>query len=164
MENDVNCKDLVKQIKTHLLTPSISSIHEQKDIYHRRELFCLNKGEYNPRSGTCICKVGFTGIRCETNTCHNFCVHGTCSISSMGFSECTCQEGFYGERCENSKCKNYCYNDGKCEIKDNVPVCHCTDSFSGVQCEKNNTEICALFCHIRKYEPDREIPFGCYDM
>ncbi|XP_055379734.1 protein cueball [Condylostylus longicornis] len=172
LTNVPECKEIILTIKNRLKehinmssptllnsTTAIKSINLAKP-----HVYCLNKGEYNPLSDACICKVGFSGLRCEIDDCTNYCVHGTCEISSMGFPECVCNEGFYGIRCEAYKCSDYCLNDGFCEINENKPSCECNEQFTGERCEQNLTETCTLFCSLLKYNPNYEIPFKCHDI
>lgn len=162
MENVEECKNVVARIKTQVLENQAKNLTEPRAEVQKREIECLNNGIYNSASGTCICKAGFTGYRCESDVCHNYCIHGTCNLSSMSFAECTCQEGFTGERCETYKCHGYCLNDGLCEIINKIPVCYCPESHSGARCENNATETCLLHCKLKSYESERHIPQSCY--
>lgn len=163
--NNVNCKEQIKLIKDRLLAPKHKdNLTVDKEAQKHKLLFCMNNGEYNERSGTCICKVGYTGNRCEISDCHNYCVHGTCEISAMGFPHCTCQEGFFGERCQSYKCTNYCLNGGHCSIRDgNIPTCTCPETHSGVRCESNTTETCLMYCRYGINDPDWSVPLDCPD-
>uniref|UniRef100_A0A1I8Q5M8 Protein cueball n=1 Tax=Stomoxys calcitrans TaxID=35570 RepID=A0A1I8Q5M8_STOCA len=167
LKQDDHCSGVVNKIKRRLLDSNIvSSINNNPSnmtLLHRD--YCLNDGEYIAQSGICICKVGYVGARCETNECHNYCMHGTCTMSSTGQQKCSCQHGFYGKRCQSSKCSGYCLNEGECKIDNNGdPMCECADNFSGQRCDQNSTEICSLFCRILKYDSDTYVPFGCHDI
>lgn len=167
LQNDQHCSGVVKKIK-HLLLNSPQKNTPTNGTHlaiESKSDYCLNGGEYIAQSGICICKIGFKGARCETNECHNYCVHGTCTISYSSFPKCTCQRGFYGERCQSYRCSGFCFNDGVCKIESNGEAsCECPDNFGGQRCEQNSTEICSLFCRILKYEPDAYAPYGCHDM
>lgn len=162
-----HCGPVINKIKRRLLDAvplAPTNSKPSNDLLSKRD-FCLNDGEYIPQSGICICQVGFVGARCETNECHNYCFHGTCTMSSTGQQKCSCQRGFYGKRCESSRCSGYCLNDGVCKIDSNGdPTCECADNFGGQRCDQNSTEICSLFCRVLSYEPDTYVPFGCHDM
>lgn len=166
LQNDQHCNIVVKKIKNYLLNPKPTmSVYDARVEKFKRE-YCLNGGRYIDQSGLCLCKIGYDGARCETSECHNYCVHGTCTMSSNGFPKCNCQQGFYGERCQSYKCNGYCFNEGRCNIDEfsYEPSCECKENFGGPRCEQNSTEICSLFCRILKHEPDTYVPFGCHDM
>lgn len=162
LQHDQHCSGVVSKIKRHLNETKRNN--NSSETFEQKQDYCLNDGEYIPQSNICICKLGFKGARCETSECHNYCVHGTCSISSSSYPKCTCQRGFYGERCQSYRCSGFCFNGGTCKIENGEPSCECTDNFGGQRCEQNSTEICALFCRILKHEPDAYVPFGCHDM
>ncbi|KAG8227453.1 hypothetical protein J437_LFUL014342 [Ladona fulva] len=123
--------------------------------------FCIN-GEpivSKGRSGgiKCECKPGFTGLRCETSICHNYCVHGSCGIQkkSDGHWEpkCECRLGFLGQRCDYNPCNGYCLNGGRCRIQnDGSPRCTCPGSGQlvlGERCERRLgllEKMCAVRC------------------
>lgn len=112
-------------------------------------LECLNGGEFI--NDGCLCKRGFTGEKCEMQLCHNYCLHGSCYLSSMGAPKCKCPLGFRGNRCERDMCVGFCLNDGRCYNSPNTTFdvnCQCRDGFAGKRCEKNvNTDdLCATFC------------------
>lgn len=57
--------------------------------------FCLNGGSLRQSkedvfSGNrmCNCPRGFAGTRCETTLCHNYCIFGSCLLTSEGFPTC----------------------------------------------------------------------------
>lgn len=169
LSNHKECKEVIAMIKSRIFSAtSTSTISPQTQM--KKQIFCMNGGEYIDYSGGCVCKVGFTGLRCENKECHNYCVHGTCSVSDMGFPKCICQQGFYGERCENYQCADHCLNDGKCRLEEDdllgelKPSCDCTLNFIGPRCEFNATEMCSVFCKLLEYNKDSEVPFGCHDM
>ncbi|KAM7355379.1 low-density lipoprotein receptor repeat domain-containing protein cueball [Cochliomyia hominivorax] len=166
LQNDQHCSGVVKKIR-HLLSNNSqkNTSTNETSIADNAKDYCLNGGEYIAQSGICICKIGYKGARCETNECHNYCVHGTCTISWSSFPKCNCQRGFYGERCQSYLCSGFCFNEGLCKIESNgEPSCECPENFGGQRCEQNSTEICSLFCRILKHEPDAYVPFGCHDI
>ncbi|KAL9901876.1 protein cueball [Glossina fuscipes] len=164
--NDRHCSVVVTKIKHRLLNRS--QLSENKALTNESKMqqsYCLNGGGYIAQSGICICEIGYKGARCEISECHNYCVHGTCTMSSVSFPKCNCQRDFYGDRCESHKCSGFCFNDGICNIDNNgEPSCECVNDFGGERCEQNSTEICALFCRLLKHEPDVNVPFGCHDI
>ena len=97
--------------------------------------------------GHCYCRRGFTGAHCETNLCHNYCVHGSCSINSDGLPTCNCSGTFAGLRCETDQCKGYCLFGGQCSVQNKRPICKCK-YMEGPRCEKlrNITQLCEIFC------------------
>lgn len=102
------------------------------------------------KGGHCNCSDGWTGTKCETKLCHNYCFHGKCAVARNGFPVCHCDKGFTGERCEVNRCAAYCLNDGRCELDGDQPVCQCPPAFSGRHCEVINSRpvICRAFCEI----------------
>ncbi|XP_036337286.1 protein cueball-like isoform X2 [Rhagoletis pomonella] len=166
--NDQHCHQVVASIKSRLLSfvkPTDSALDVNTNFL--RQNYCLNGGEFVAQTNRCICKVGFKGERCQNNECFNYCMHGTCVISSLGLPTCECPRGYYGGRCQWYKCAGHCLNNGWCAIEDSgEPSCSCKDNFSGARCEQNSTEICALYCKILKLEPDTNtnIPLGCADI
>lgn len=110
--------------------------------------FCLNDGYLNPKTNQCICQHEYEGVHCETRICHNYCVEGTCHISSTGYPQCECKQGFTGERCEIDLCTGYCLNGGQCRKENNEPNCECRPSFSGRHCEiMDIKDLCTRYCN-----------------
>lgn len=100
---------------------------------------CLNYGELTEHG--CKCFHGYSGLRCEIDLCHNFCVIGDCHISSHGYPVCKCPLGFTGERCQQDMCKDFCMHDGVCKFgvtNTSKISCECPDGYSGERCEKIN--------------------------
>lgn len=130
------------------------------------EIQCLNGGEIG--NDGCKCKRGFTGRRCQIELCHNFCMHGNCHLSSVGYPQCHCPVGFQGTRCDNDMCNDFCLNDGKCLRTRNSTFgvrCRCPEGYFGERCEKsyNPEELCGLFCSERESDVlmDRSNTFIC---
>ena len=74
----------------------------------------------------------------EKDPCHNFCLNGQCSQTSLGVPICHCGKNYTGPRCENEPCRNYCLNEGICTILDisiGTPACQCQPGFDGLRCE-----------------------------
>ncbi|CAH1230883.1 NOTCH1 [Branchiostoma lanceolatum] len=100
----------------------------------------------------CICKLGFTGTRCETNVndckdkpCQN---GGTCEDQVNGF-KCTCAKGYSGNVCELDidDCSGKpCQNGGECKDKVNDFVCRCQKGYAGKLCETNVDDCAANPC------------------
>lgn len=85
--------------------------------------------------------------------CYNYCLHGTCHVSSTGYPKCECQAGFSGERCEFDLCNGYCLNGGRCSIENGEPNCQCTESYKGSHCELMSVkEMCTRFCDNEEVE------------
>ncbi|KAH8302054.1 hypothetical protein KR044_002267, partial [Drosophila immigrans] len=167
LQKDTHCAGVVKKIKQRLdktLGAARSQVSEQMNKLQQEH--CLNGGSFSPRGNYCLCRMGFKGARCEISECHNYCVHGTCEISDLGFPACYCQPDFYGQRCEYYKCNGYCLNSGHCVVdKDNGDLsCDCHESFSGKRCEFNNTETCSAYCQLLKQQPETPVPNHCYDI
>ncbi|XP_067645939.1 protein cueball [Eurosta solidaginis] len=166
LQNDQHCHKVIATIRNRVLSP-IPSNDSALDIDTNflQKNYCLNGGEFIPQTTSCICKIGFIGERCETNECLNYCIHGTCVMSSLGLPTCECPLSYHGGRCQWYKCADYCLNDGRCAILDTgEPTCECKEHFGGMRCEHNSTEICALFCKILMLEPDTYVPFSCSDI
>lgn len=151
---NIECKTVLNLIKTAILTPSPSNLSmtsprttDTTTIAIPNQL-CLNNGYVNPKTNQCICQHEYQGIHCEIPICHNYCIEGTCHISSTGYPQCECKPGFTGERCENDLCNGYCLNGGRCTIENNEPNCRCTPSYYGRHCEiMDKLEMCTRFCN-----------------
>lgn len=142
---------------------STEHIHSAND--EREPAECLNGGEIV--GGVCKCRRGFSGARCETS-CYNFCLHGTCHISSLGYPQCRCPTGFVGTRCQRNMCDGFCLNGGRCERMQNNTLgvaCQCKDGYVGQRCENSvdPEELCSLFCKNRKSDilMDQSSTFVC---
>lgn len=114
---------------------------------------CKNGGVLHS-NGTCACAAGYDGKKCETATCHEYCVDGTCSLSEDGRPTCKCSTGSYGDRCEKRSCLARCLNGGRCvaALNDNGDVdgrCECPAGFTGDVCQHRTpwlTEMCPVYC------------------
>lgn len=152
--NNPECLETVNTIKKTLVTSNpttdevatvTTSISTDNNNYLLN--FCLNRGELNKRTGTCICTNEYKGLRCELSICHNYCFDGKCYVSSTGYAQCSCYSGYTGERCEQDLCYGFCLNGGRCNIEGNEPVCQCLETHYGRHCEHQNVqEICRNFC------------------
>lgn len=168
LSNDKECKAVINSISSRMLAlATTSTVSPQTQM--KKEIFCMNGAEYNAISGGCICKIGFSGTRCEIRECQNYCVHGTCTVNEYGYPKCFCKQGFYGERCENYLCADHCLNGGKCKIEEDEneelkPTCECPDNFIGPRCEFNSTEVCSVFCKLLKYDSESPVPYGCSEV
>ena len=80
-------------------------------------------------NGTCSCKLGFTGSRCDD------CVKGFSGIVKSGKKMCDiCQLGYYMD--QNGVCQQgYCNQTGTLEIEKNG-ACHCKPGFDGDKCDR----------------------------
>lgn len=144
--NNPECTTIIKKIKERLLVEYTTSVNVLSSTPPPQN-YCLNNGELNPKTNTCICPNEFKGARCEVPICFNYCIQGTCSVTSTGYANCRCDAGFTGERCEVDLCRGFCLNSGRCDFEEGEPVCHCSSSFNGRHCENVNTEkLCLDFC------------------
>ncbi|XP_030565416.1 protein cueball isoform X1 [Drosophila novamexicana] len=170
LQKDAHCASVVRKVKQRLDNKLNNRTHERSAVEERMDALerehCLNGASYMSRGNFCICPVGYKGARCEISECHNFCVHGTCEISDMGYPKCYCQEDFYGERCEYYKCNGHCLNDGHCLVdKESGELsCDCHENFTGTRCEHNETAHCASYCQHLKQHPDAFVPASCVDI
>lgn len=148
-----DCKPVLDAIKMTLLAPKPSTDSSKSPTTDAMtqvipKYFCLNDGVLNPKTDRCICPQEFKGDHCEIPICHNYCIEGTCYISSTGYAQCECHAGFIGERCEINLCNGYCLNGGRCDLENKEPVCHCGKPFYGRHCEAmDTTEMCNRFCN-----------------
>lgn len=114
--------------------------------------YCLNRGvQKYSTTRECNCLPGYSGERCETYVCHNYCMHSSsCSVNSSGRPECECIHGWTGDRCEMDTCDNYCLNDGHCNKQSAAPKCECALGYEGDRCEQavgdNIQEFCDRYC------------------
>lgn len=110
--------------------------------------FCLNNGELNTRTSTCICPAAYRGHFCEVHVCNNYCLQGKCVVATTGYAQCTCDSGYSGDRCQNNVCTAYCLNAGTCSVmEDGVAACKCGASFSGQRCDRvDHVEVCRRYC------------------
>lgn len=123
--------------------------------------YCLNEGKEVVEEGNrrCDCPVGFTGARCETDLCKNYCLNGgTCVAFKNATVRCeNCDLGFQGARCEIDICKKNCLNGGMCDLKDRQPVCTCPLGFYGDKCETKRPKwdiVCIELCQEAEIEED----------
>ncbi|ALC42857.1 cue [Drosophila busckii] len=168
LQKDEHCASVVRKVKQRLDNMTNDKTHVRNLVDERltqlQREHCLNGAQFISKGNFCICPVGFKGARCEISECHNYCVHGTCEISGMGFPKCYCQPEFYGERCEYYKCNGHCLNGAKCAVdrESGELSCECRGNFFGSRCEHNGTEDCASYCQLIRHEPDIIIPDSCH--
>ncbi|KAJ8708128.1 hypothetical protein PYW08_010494 [Mythimna loreyi] len=113
---------------THSLTWDIVVARSNNLEFYNEGAVSAN-GEPN-----CRCNAGKTGERCDVSVCHNYCLHGECSIVADEPS-CRCDAGYSGKRCEVYACDDYCLHEGVCSLNNNSePVCRCTERYSGERC------------------------------
>lgn len=144
--NNLDCKPVIDVIKTTVF-PTTSSISPDPST-ESHSLQCLNDGSFDSKTKSCHCQPGYKGTHCEVPVCFNYCIEGTCHISSTGNPQCTCRPGFSGERCENDQCNNHCLHGGHCTIENGEPNCQCPESFYGSRCENMDIkEMCTRFCN-----------------
>lgn len=124
---------------------------EQQTAAHN---FCLNGGQLNVATNSCICTAEYKGAACELPVCHNYCVQGVCSVSAHGYPQCRCALGYVGDRCERDVCQSFCLNGGRCAVNEekDAPaageaMCHCVGAFRGRRCEHmDEEEVCRRWC------------------
>lgn len=128
--------------------------NEAKEIINNK-LFCLNNGEFDEKNSVCICSAGFKGDHCELSVCHNYCLEGTCHLTSTNLPQCECFPGYVGDRCQTDKCYGYCLNGGKCGLENGEPVCGCEVEYEGRHCEVINYKyVCSHHCNREGYTFD----------
>lgn len=153
-----DCKPVLNVIKIALMTPKPTTDAAKSPatdvvLEIMPKHFCLNDGVVNPNTDRCICTHEFKGAHCEIPICHNYCIEGTCHISSTGYAQCECHAGFTGERCEINFCNGYCLNGGHCDLENNEPMCHCTAPYYGRHCESMDvSEMCNRYCNNEEVE------------
>ncbi|XP_045461847.1 protein cueball [Harmonia axyridis] len=149
-----------KQIRTLPECQSLEQAYEKYsnpvienfDIYKedetvKKEIQCINGTMEN---GVCKCSRGYSGVFCELSLCHNFCLLGSCHLTSQGYPYCHCPEGSGGTRCEKD-CDGYCMNGGRCSFSladAKLPTCSCPEGFNGPRCEESVIidSLCDLYC------------------
>lgn len=94
----------------------------------------------------CNCNFNFSGSRCETNICHNYCLNnGLCHISNSGMQSCLCPKGYFGSRCNLTSDWNYylafvCMSGVNCGLFMILLVLICLYCHKKKLMEKNNEE------------------------
>jgi len=104
--NGITERPTVKHIST--TEPTKEEINEKgNDDANTKETeaYCTNyclHGDCQVVSGKpmCECREGFTGPRCETDKCFNFCLENGKCVIIEDEPECLCEDGFEGDRCE----------------------------------------------------------------
>ncbi|KAF4523890.1 hypothetical protein B566_EDAN016082 [Ephemera danica] len=100
----------------------------------------------------CVCPIGYTGPRCETNIddclsspCRN---GGVCRDSVAGYT-CECPPGFTGISCETNinDCQSSPCQRGECIDGENSFTCLCHPGFTGYLCQTQIDECQSDPCH-----------------
>eukprot|EP01006_Ploeotia_vitrea_P034299 TRINITY_DN65737_c3_g3_i1.p1 TRINITY_DN65737_c3_g3~~TRINITY_DN65737_c3_g3_i1.p1 ORF type:complete len:762 (+),score=338.30 TRINITY_DN65737_c3_g3_i1:304-2286(+) len=119
---------------------------------------CSNKGNCDPRTGTCQCADGFSGADCSTIACAEKCFNGgTCNTAT---GTCSCTGIFYGPNCLFRTCDTYnnCSAHGECDPHSGT--CTCFPPYFGANCTQQS---CYQDCN---GHGDCNTEFGnctCYD-
>lgn len=149
-----DCKNLKKATLSYNHNKTIQEDYTRLPDANRQqeeEITCFNGG-IKGKENYCQCPRGYAGKACELNLCYNYCVHGDCYTSALGYPQCRCLKHFGGKRCEIDICEGFCLNGGVCGrglgIRD-LPTCSCLEGFTGSRCEVAN-DICNVFCQKRK--------------
>lgn len=143
---NVDCRAAIREIelKRPVVTTTETPTTTALQILN---INCLNNGIFDTITEKCICSNEFKGRHCETAICYNYCLQGTCRVSSTGYPQCTCDEGFEGERCERDLCNGFCLNGGRCNLENQEPTCKCPASHHGPHCEiMNFKNLCQNYC------------------
>lgn len=114
----------------------------------RKPCSCQNGGECDAQ-GRCLCRIGYSGARCELRvhhpqppvTCGIVCQNGG---KCIGADVCECPRGIYGDLCQyrTGECRIPCINGGTCT---SLNVCACPDGYRGIFCQK---PICRRWCGV----------------
>ncbi|XP_052274871.1 neurogenic locus notch homolog protein 2-like isoform X2 [Dreissena polymorpha] len=93
---------------------------------------CITK---SPDKYKCICKEGFTGVKCEQGPCldrDNTCTHnGTCFVNNHAIT-CVCEEGTSGDMCE-----SVLTSASEIALTGRSPVFTGTSAIKTISCNKN---------------------------
>ncbi|BET02913.1 Protein cueball [Nesidiocoris tenuis] len=123
----------------------------KKQVPSRKNItICLFGHVSPPVNGIeCTCSPGYTGIHCEINVCHNYCLQGEQCYLIKGQPTCKCSPNRTGPRCEMESCSGSCLNGGTLQCNSSsqlMPICLCPDGFYGPSCETPSA-LCGLYCH-----------------
>ncbi|XP_030765539.1 protein cueball [Sitophilus oryzae] len=156
IRNYPDCKELEVAIEKYGDREESFDSYKEAAIDSTEVTECLNGGEQI--NNYCKCRRGYTGRNCEIDNCHNFCIHGTCHLSTQGYPMCYCPKGFGGTRCELDMCKSFCLNDGECSYSkgDLIPSCRCSEHYTGSRCEISTefSNLCLMYCRENTSEND----------
>lgn len=147
--NNPDCRPVINLIKSSMNSSTLNKLPQNTEIATMSyNIQCLNDGHFDNNTQSCQCQMGYKGDHCEIPVCFNYCIEGTCHVSSTGNPQCVCRPGFNGERCENDLCNNHCLHGGHCMIEYGEPNCQCPPSFYGNRCENMDIkEMCTRFCN-----------------
>ena len=112
---------------------------------------CGPNGVCQP-TGFCLCRPGFSGVRCDTNL--DECASGPCEnggscTDEMAAYTCNCHVGWTGLNCAEDvdECASLpCENGGSCTDGVGVYDCGCVAGFGGYHCEVNADECVSAPC------------------
>ena len=97
----------------------ISFVPQKLSILQRNQHVCISsktsqdqRNSYFPPTQ----RSSIENIPTKSDPCHNYCLNGECSQTSLGIPVCHCGQNFTGDRCENEPCRNYCLNEGICTV------------------------------------------------
>ncbi|XP_044269142.1 protein cueball [Tribolium madens] len=159
-----DCEELSKAISSYNKTVEEIFKRVSQESEETEEVICLNGG-FLVDDKFCHCPRGYAGKFCEISLCYNYCVHGECYASSLGYPQCHCLKGFGGKRCNRDMCDGFCLNGGVCKRGGELPICECQEGFTGRRCE-STLDICEVFCQDRQNDvliTQKEVVCRCVD-
>lgn len=142
-------KGIVTRKSFFLAQPQNAECQSVLQVIHKEISSAANNTDANAVSN----KFDSASAKHKVPVCYNYCMHGTCHVSSTGYPKCDCQAGFSGERCETDLCSGYCLNGGRCSIENGEPNCQCPESYKGSHCQIMSVkEMCTRFCDNEEVE------------
>ncbi|XP_044754635.1 protein cueball [Coccinella septempunctata] len=148
---------LLEQVYENYTSPVVENFEVYKeDETVKKEMQCINGTMEN---GVCKCSRGYSGVFCELSLCHNYCLVGSCHLTSQGYPYCHCPKGSGGPRCERD-CEGYCMNGGLCSYGfsgEKLPNCSCPKGYKGPRCEENEIvdSLCDFYCSQQEIDDSR---------